>query len=67
MDSREGAREVVRFAKKLWRQTRPKTVETRRVKDEKIMGFGFPPFVLTAKAPVKFAVCAEYSDNLTIY
>lgn len=31
------------------------------------MKFGFPPLVLTAKAPVKFVVCAEYSDILTIY
>lgn len=31
------------------------------------MKFGFPPLVLTVKAPVKFVVSAEYSDNLTIY
>ncbi len=67
MESRKGAKKAVLFAKKLWRQTRPKTIEARRVKDEKIMEFGFPPFVITAKAPVKFVVCAEYSDNLTIY
>ncbi len=67
MESREGAKKAVLFAKKIWRQTRPKTVEARRVKDEKIMKFGFPPFVLKAKVRVKFVVCAEYSDTLTIY
>lgn len=67
MESRKGANKAVLFAKKLWSQTRPKTVETRRVKDEKVMKFGFPPVVLSAKAPVKFIVWAEYSDTLTIY
>lgn len=67
MESRKGAKKVVLFAKKLWRQTKPKTVEARRVRDEKVMEFGFPPLVLTVKAPVKFVVWAEYSDALTIY
>ena len=67
MESRKGANKAVAFAKKLWKETRPKTVETRMVKDEKIMKSGFPPIVLTSKAPVKFFVWAEYSDALTIY
>jgi len=67
MENRKGAKKAVLFAKKLWRQTRPKTVEARRVKDEKVMKFGFPPVVIKNKAPVKFVVCAEYSDTLTIY
>ena len=67
MDSRKGAKEVVRFAKKQWRQNKPKTVEARRVKDEKIMEFGFPPIVLTTKALVKFVVCVEYLDTLRIF
>ena len=67
MDSRKVAKEIVLFAKKQWKQTKPKTVEARRVKDEKIMAFGFPPFVLTAKVPVKFIVCVEYSDAVRIY
>ncbi len=67
MDNREGAKEAVRFAKKQWRQNKPKSVEARRVKDEKVMKFGFPPLVLTAKAPVKFVVCAEYADTITIF
>jgi len=67
MDSREGAKKVVQFAKKQWRQNRPKSVEARRVKDENVIKFGFPPLVLTAKAPVKFVVCAEYTDTITIF
>ncbi len=71
MESRKGARKGVKkvelFAKKKWKQTRPKTLEARRVKDEKVKEIGFPPLVLTVKAPVKFVVWAEYSDTLTIY
>ncbi len=67
MESRKGAKKVVLFAKKQWKQTKPKTVEARRVKDEKFLEFGFPQFVLTAKVPVKFIVCVEYSDTLRIY
>jgi hypothetical protein len=67
MESRKAAKEIVLFAKKQWKQTKPKSVEARRVKDEKVMEFGFPPVVLNAKAPVKFLVCVEYSDTLRIY
>jgi len=67
MDSRKGAKEAVLFAKKQWREAKPKTVEARRVKDENAMVFGFPPFAIKTKAPVKFVVCAEYSDTLTIF
>lgn len=67
MESRKGAKKVVLFAKKLWRQTKPKTVEARRVRDEKVMEFGFPPVAIKNKAPVKFVVWVEYSDALTIY
>ena len=67
MKNRKGAKEIVSFAKKQWKQTKPKTVEARRVKDDKVMKYGFPPVVLSVKAPVKFVVCVEYSDTLRIY
>ena len=67
MQSRKIPKEIVLFAKMQWAQTKPKTVEARRVKDEKFMEFGFPPVVLKAKAPIKFIVCVEYSDTLRIY
>ncbi len=67
MNSRKEVKKVESFAKKKWRQTRPKTLEARRVKDEKVKEIGFPLLVLTVKAPVKFVVWAEYSDTLTIF
>ncbi len=67
MESRKGAKKVVLFAKKLWRETRPKTVEVRRVKDKKSIAFGFPPVVIKARAPIKFVVCVEFSEVLRIY
>jgi hypothetical protein len=67
MENRKAAKEVVLFAKKLWSQTKPKTVEVRRVKDDKTMEYGFPPVVIKTKAPIKFLVCAEYSVTMRIY
>jgi len=67
MENRKAVKEVVSFAKKCFKQTKPKSLEVRRVKDEKFMEFGFPLVVLTAKSPIKFVVCVEYSDTLRIY
>jgi len=49
MENRKAVNKVVSFAKKCFKQTRPKSLEVRRVKDEKFMEFGFPLVVLTVK------------------
>ncbi len=67
MQNRKVVKEIALFAKTQWKQTKPKTVEVRRVKDKKTLEFGFPPVVLLTRAPVKFVVCVEFSDVLRIY
>ena len=67
MENRKAVKEVVSFAKKCFKQTRPKSLEVRRVKDEKITEFGFPPVVLRSKAIVKYVACADYTDQLRVY
>ena len=67
MENRKAVNEVVSFAKKCFKQTRPKSLEVRRVKDEKVTEFGFPPVVLKLKARVKYIVCADYTDQLRVY
>ena len=67
MENRKAVKEVVSFAKKCFKQTRPKSLEVRRVKDEKITEFGFPPVVLKSKAIVKYIVCADYTEQLRVY
>jgi hypothetical protein len=67
MERRKATQEVVSFAKRQWKEKRPKTVEARRVKDETLMEFGFPKYIIKTKAPVKFLVSVEYSDTLRIY
>ena len=67
MENRKAAKEIVLFAKMQWNQTKPKTVEVRRVKDKKSIEFGFPPSIISTRAPIKFAVCVEFSDVLRIY
>jgi hypothetical protein len=67
MENRKAVKEVVSFAKKCFKQTKPKSLEARRVKDEKVTDFGFPPVVLRSKARVKYIVCADYSDQLRVY
>jgi len=67
MENRKAVNEVVSFAKKCFKQTKPKSLEVRRVKDEKVTEFGFPPVVLKSKARVKYIVCADYTDQLRVY
>ena len=67
MENRKAVKEVVSFAKKCFKQTRPKSLEVRRVKDEKITEFGFPPVVLRSKAIVKYVACADYTEQLRVY
>ena len=67
VENRKAANEVVSFAKKCFKQTRPKFLEVRRVKDEKVSEFGFPPVVLKSKATVKFLICADYAEQLRVY
>ena len=67
MENRKATKEIASFAKMQWKQTKPKTVEVRRVKDEKSIAFGFPPVVIKTRAPIKFAVCVEFSEVLRIY
>lgn len=67
MTSRKVAKKIVQFAKRQWKDTKPKTVEIRRVNDEKVMEFGFPPTVIKANAPIKFLVCVEYTNTLRVY
>ncbi len=67
MENRKAASEVVSFAKKCFKQTRPKSLEVRRVKDEKVLEFGYPPVVLKSKMIVKYIACADYIDQLRVY
>ena len=67
MENRKAVKEVVSFAKKCFKQTKPKSLEVRRVKDEKVSEFGFPPVVLKSKATVKYIVCADYIEQLRVY
>ncbi len=67
MENRKAAKEIVLFAKMQWNQTKPKTVEVRRVKDKNSIELGFPPTVISTRAPIKFVVCVEFSDVLRIY
>ena len=67
MENRKAANEVVSFAKKCFKQTRPKSLEVRRVKDENVLEFGYPPVVIKSKTIVKYVACADYSDELRVY
>ena len=67
MENRKAANKVVSFAKRCFKQTRPRLLEVRRVKDEKIAMFGYPPVVLRSKAIVKYLACADYAEQLRIY
>jgi hypothetical protein len=67
MENRKAVNKVVSFAKKCFKQTRPKFLEVRRVKDERITEFGYPPVVLRSKAIVKYLVYADYTDQLRVY
>jgi hypothetical protein len=58
---------VVLFTKRQWKEKRTKIVEVRRVKDETLVEFGFPKYIIKTKAPIKFFVSMEYSDALRIY
>ena len=67
MENRKAVKEIVSFAKKCFKQTKPKSLEVRRVKDEKVSEFGYPPVVLKSKARVKYLACADYPDQLRVY
>ena len=67
MENRKAVKEVVSFAKKCFKQTRPKSLEVRRVKDEKVKELGFPPVVLKSKARVKYLACVDYTEQLRVY
>jgi len=67
MENRKAVKEVVSFAKKCFKQTKPRFLEVRRVKDEKITEFGYPPVVLRSKAIVKYLACADYTEQLRVY
>jgi hypothetical protein len=67
MENRKVVKEVVFFAKKYFKQTRPKSLEVRRMKDEKVKEFGHPPVVLRSKAIVKYVACADYSEQLRVF
>lgn len=67
MENRKAVNKVVSFAKRCFKQTRPKLLEVRRVDDEKIAGFGYPPVVLKSKAIVKYVACADYTEQLRVY
>ena len=67
MENRKAVKEVASFAKKCFKQTSPKFLEVRRVKDQKVLEFGYPPVVLKSKATVKFLICADYTEQLRVY
>lgn len=67
MENRKAAKQVVSFAKKCFKQTRPKSLEVRRVDDEKVNKFGYPTFVLRSNAIAKYLICADYVEQLRVY
>jgi hypothetical protein len=67
MENRKAVNKIVSFARKCFKQTRPKSLEVRRVDDEKIAGFGYPPVVLRSKAIVKYVACVDYTEQLRVY
>ena len=67
MENRKAAKKVVSFARKCFEQTKPRSLEVRRVDDEKVRQFGFPPVVLRSKAIVKYIVCAYYYKQFRVY
>ena len=67
MENRKAADQVASFARKCFKQTSPKTLEVRRVKDEKVIELGYPSVVLRSKAVVKYIACADYTDQLRVY
>jgi len=67
MENRKAVKEVVSFAKKCFKQTRPKSLEVRRVKDEKVKQFGFPPVVLTSRPIVQYIVFADYYEQFRVF
>ena len=67
MENRKAIKEIASFARKCFKQTRPKSLDVRRVKDQKVMEFGFPPVVLKSKARVKYVACADYGEQLRVY
>ena len=67
VENRKAASQVVSFAKRCFKQTSPKFLEVRRVKDEKVLEFGYPPVVVRSKTKVKYIACADYADQLRVY
>jgi hypothetical protein len=67
MENRKAFKKVVFFAKRCFEQTRPKSLEVRRMKDEKVKEFGFPPVVLRSKAIIRYIACADYIEQLKVY
>lgn len=67
MENRKAAKKVVSFARKCFEQTKPKSLEVRRVDDEKVAQFGFPPVVLKSKTRVKYIVYAYYYKLFRVY
>ena len=67
MENRKAPKIVLSFAKKQWTENKPKSVEARRIKDQTYKKYGFPAFVIKARAQVKFVVCVEYLDALNMF
>lgn len=67
MENRKAFKKVVFIAKRCFKQTRPKSLDVRRMKDEKIMEFGYPSVVLRSKARVKYVACADYIEQLRVF
>lgn len=67
MENREGFKKVVSSARKCFKQTRPKHLELRRVKAEKVKQFRFPLVMLKLKPIVQYIVCAYYYKELRIF
>ena len=66
---RTALKEIVKFAKREFREKRPQNVQVLRVKDEKIVSFGGPIPVLSIKATqIPFYIVAlDYGDMCRLY
>jgi len=66
---RTALKEIVKFAKREFREKRPQNVRVLRVKDEKIVAFGGPIPAITIKESQTpyYIVALDYGDMFRLY
>ena len=68
MESRHTLKSLVRFAKREYKEKRPRVVTVYRVKKETSFSRGIlPAFLMTHIGYVRFFIITDYGENLRIY